>query len=165
MVLNLFYADGFKDLGSFRLTLEPAKDYRVIFEVVGNTLHGQVFEVTDVENGGVLGAMVADQFRDLDANPPSPDNYDGNAATPDEPFDPTKFAAGFSGVYGVGHAFTTDADFTIDNFRTESINPMGAGQGGSIPEPTSIGLILLGGMSLWLDESRRRRQCCVAPRP
>jgi hypothetical protein len=118
MVLTIMNGSGLKDIGSFPLTLDPAIDYRVVFEVVGNTLHGQVFEVTDVANGGIVGAMVADQFRDLDANPPGDDDYDG-PLNPVRPFIP--YTSGFSGVYGVGHIFFTDPDFTIDNFKSESI--------------------------------------------
>ncbi|HEY3394112.1 MAG TPA: hypothetical protein VGK58_15475 [Lacipirellulaceae bacterium] len=144
MVLSIFHGDGIKDVGSFPLTLDPAKDYRVIFEVNGNTIHGQVFEVTDVASGGVVGAMVADQFRDLDANPPSPDNYDGSPDGSDEPFDPAMFASGFSGVYGVGHAFYTDPDFTIDNFRTESI-----GGGGLLGDYNENGVVDAADYVVW----------------
>ncbi|MBM3881062.1 MAG: hypothetical protein FJ387_15295 [Verrucomicrobia bacterium] len=33
------------DIGSEKVTLDPAKDYTFVLEVVGSTLHGQVFEV------------------------------------------------------------------------------------------------------------------------
>jgi hypothetical protein len=121
MVLKILHGGGLEDIGAFGLTLDTAKDYRVVFEVIGNTVHGQVFEVTDVASGGILGPMVADQFRDLDANPPDMENYDGSPDGSDDVFDPSQYASGVSGVYGIGHIFTTDADFTIDNFRAESI--------------------------------------------
>ncbi len=122
MVLTILHGSGLKDVGSFPLTLDTAKDYRVVFEVIGNTLHGQVFEVTDVANGGIVGVMVADQTRNLDTNPADPDDYDG-PLNPVRPFIP--YTSGFSGVYGVGHAFGKDPDFTIDNFKSESIGVAG----------------------------------------
>lgn len=116
MVLNILSGDALRDVGSFPLTLDGGKDYRVIFEVIGNVLHGQVLEL---DAGGNVVATVADQTRDLDANPPGIRNWDGDPLTPDAEFVP--YASGYSGVYGIGHVFYTDADFTIDNFRSESI--------------------------------------------
>jgi hypothetical protein len=116
MVLTILSGAALTDVGSFPLTLEAAKDYRVIFEVIGNVLHGQVMELDGVGN---VVATVADQTRDLDANPPGLKNWDGDPNTPDDEFVP--YASGYSGVYGIGHVFYTDADFTIDNFRSESL--------------------------------------------
>jgi len=116
MVLTIMSGAALTDVGSFPLTLEGDKDYRVIFEVIGNVLHGQVLEL---DAGGNVVATLADQTRDLDANPPGIRNWDGDPNTPDAEFVP--YASGYSGVYGIGHVFYTDADFTIDNFRSESI--------------------------------------------
>ena len=116
MVLNIEHGNGSKDVGSFRIFLDNTIDYRVIFEVIGNTLHGQVFELA----GGVpIGDPLADQFVDLDANPPGLEKYDG-PNSPEREFVP--YVSGYSGVFGVGYfPLQSDADFTIDNFRTESI--------------------------------------------
>jgi hypothetical protein len=116
MVLGILYPDGLKDIGSQKVTLDPAKDYRVVFEAIGNVLHGQVFEL---DSNGQVVAMVAEKERDLDANPPDPDNYDFDPNTPDQPFVP--YTGGYSGVFGLGSYFQANADFTIDNFRTESV--------------------------------------------
>lgn len=116
MVLNILSGDALRDVGSIPLTLDGGKDYRVIFEVIGNVLHGQVLEL---DGGGNVVATVADQMRDLDANPPGVRNWDGDPNTPDAEFVP--YASGYSGVYGIGHVFYTDADFSIDNFRSESL--------------------------------------------
>ncbi|MBP8260686.1 MAG: PEP-CTERM sorting domain-containing protein [Verrucomicrobia bacterium] len=45
---------GLHDIGSYKITLDPAKDYRFVLEIAGSNLHGQVFEVG--------GGMVAEQF-------------------------------------------------------------------------------------------------------
>jgi len=116
MVLSILSGEAITDVGSFQVTLDNTKDYRVIFEVIGNTLHGQVLEL---DAGGIVVATVADQMRDLDASPPGVKNWDGDPLTPEAEFVP--YAGGYSGVYGVGHVFFTDADFTIDNFRSESL--------------------------------------------
>jgi hypothetical protein len=116
MVLNILSGEALTDVGSFQLTLDAAKDYRVVFEVIGNVLHGQVMELDGVGN---IVATVADQTRDLDASPPGVKNWDGDPNTPEAEFVP--YASGYSGVYGVGNVFYTDADFTIDNFRSESL--------------------------------------------
>lgn len=118
MVLNLVYGDGLRDIRSQKgasITvplLDNTKDYRFVFEVIGNVLHGQVLNLTD---GGVT---VAEQFRNLDLEPIGNIDHDGDDATPEIPFVP--IASGFSGAYAVGHVFLSDGDFTIDNFRTET---------------------------------------------
>lgn len=122
MVLNILSGAALTDVGSFPLTLDGGKDYRVIFEVIGNVLHGQVLEL---DGGGNVVATVADQTRDLDANPAGVRNWDGDPNTPDAEFVP--YASGYSGVYGIGHVFYTDADFTIDNFRSESLGTLQPG--------------------------------------
>jgi hypothetical protein len=116
IVLNILMGGGFKDIGSLPVSLDPAKDYRFSLEVVGNTLHGQVFELT---SGGAQGPLVAEKIRNLDLEPVGNVNHDGDAGTPDIPFVP--FASGYSGVFGVGHVFLSDIDFTLDNFRSESL--------------------------------------------
>lgn len=117
MVLTLVYGDGLKDIRSQKgpstsVLLDNTKDYRFVLEVVGNTLHGKVLNLTD---GGVT---VAEQFRNLDVEPIGNIDHDGDNATPEIPFVP--IASGFSGAYVVGHVFLSDGDFTIDNFRTET---------------------------------------------
>lgn len=116
MVLNILHGGGLKDIGSEAVTLDNTKDYRFSLEIVGNTLHGQVFELGP---GGSLGPMVAEKIRDLDANPAGNMDLDGNPLTPAEPFVP--YVNGYSGLFGVGHVFQSPADFTIDNFKTESL--------------------------------------------
>jgi hypothetical protein len=119
MVLGILHASGIKDIspgGSQKINLDPAKDYRLTFEAVGNVLHGQVFELGPA--GQVVG-LVHETMRDLDANPPDADNYDYDPNTPEAPFVP--YASGFSGVFGVGSFLGSNADFTIDNFRTETV--------------------------------------------
>jgi hypothetical protein len=119
MVLGILHADGIKDIGSQQVTLDAAKDYRFSLEAVGNVLHGQVFEL---DGAGQAVAMVAEKMRDLDANPPDPDNYDYDPNTPEAPFVP--YESGYSGVFGVGFFLGSDADFTIDNFRTETVGSL-----------------------------------------
>jgi hypothetical protein len=119
MVLGILHGDGIKDIspgGSPQVTLDPSKDYRFSLEAVGNVLHGQVFELN--ASGQVVG-LVTEALRDLDASPPSNDNYDYDPNTPEGPFVP--YASGYSGVFGVGFFLGADADFTIDNFRTETV--------------------------------------------
>ncbi|MCC6493065.1 MAG: PEP-CTERM sorting domain-containing protein [Pirellulales bacterium] len=122
MVLNILHGGGFKDVGSQPVDLDFAKDYRFVLEVVGNVLHGQVFELDDMGN---QVAMIAEKFRDLDANPPDPMDLDGNPATPDEEFVP--YASGYSGLYSVGHVAFSEANVTYDNFKSESIGAAAPG--------------------------------------
>jgi hypothetical protein len=42
------------DIGSQQVTLDPAKDYKFVLEIIGSQLHGQVFEIG--------GGMVAERF-------------------------------------------------------------------------------------------------------
>ena len=116
MVLNVLHGGGFKDIGSQPVSLDSSKDYRFVLEIVGNTLHGQVFELNG--SGGVVG-LVAEKIRDLDTSPVGDINHDANLATPEIPFVP--FANGYSGTFGVGHVFLSDIDYTIDNFKSESL--------------------------------------------
>jgi hypothetical protein len=111
IVLTLFWAGGPKDIGSQKVSLDNTKDYRFVLEVIGTTLHGQVFNLTD---GGV---MVAERFRDF-VTEPIMLNHDNNAGTPDIPHVP--YTSGFSGVYAYGYIIASDADITYDNFRTET---------------------------------------------
>jgi hypothetical protein len=119
MVLSILHADGLKDIGSQQVTLDASKDYRFSLEAVGNILHGQVIEL---DGAGQEVGIVAEKMRDLDADPPNPDNYDYDPNTPDAPFVP--YTSGYSGVFGVGFFLGSDADFTIDNFRTETVAPL-----------------------------------------
>jgi hypothetical protein len=82
------------DLSAQRATLEEGKSYRFILEVIGNTLHGQIYNLTD-------GGKVAEQFVDL--------VFEGG---------PT-YANGTSGTFG----YTEDpfsTTFGIDNFKAET---------------------------------------------
>jgi Dockerin type I domain len=118
MVINLVYGDGLKDIRSQKGAsisvplLDNTKDYRFVFEVTGNVLHGQVFNLSDG------GAIVAEQFRNLDVEPVGNIDHDGDNGTPEIPFVP--YTDGYSGLYAVGYVFLSDGDFTIDNFRTET---------------------------------------------
>lgn len=42
------------DIGSQQVSLDPAKDYRFVLELIGSSIHGQVFEIG--------GGMVAERF-------------------------------------------------------------------------------------------------------
>jgi hypothetical protein len=125
MVLNLIYGDGLKDLRSqkgqapngIEPLLDNTKDYRFVFEVIGNTMHGQVIELD--ASGNEVGT-VAEQFRNMDVEPVGNIDHDGDNGTPQIPFDPSTIASGFSGAYAVGYVLATDGDVTIDNFKTET---------------------------------------------
>jgi hypothetical protein len=127
MVLNLVYGDGLKDLrpqkGQAPTGIEPlldnTKDYRFMFEVIGNVLHGQVIEL---DAGGSEVGIVAEQWRnvDLSVEPVGNIDHDGDNSTAQIPFDPSTIASGFSGAYAVGYILATDGDVTIDNFKTET---------------------------------------------
>ena len=80
------------DIGSQRITLDETKDYRLMLEVIGNTIHGQVTEIG-------TGTIVADSFADISSNEPI-------------------YTSGTSGAYGYTfNPFSTV--FGIDNFRAE----------------------------------------------
>lgn len=111
MVLTIAWAGGVSDMGSQKVRLDNTKDYRFVLEVVGNTVHGQVFNLTD---GGV---MVAERFRDLVAEPVFL-NHDNNPNTP--PIQHIPYPNGYSGAYAYGYVLAGDADVTFDNFRTET---------------------------------------------
>ena len=113
VVLYLFTGSGNRDIGSRPVVLDSANDYRFELEVIGGTLQGRVIQL----DGGA-GTVVAEQSRDLIANPITVDD-DGDPATPQVMHEP--YASGFSGILGVGNVFDPDLDYTIDNFRSESI--------------------------------------------
>jgi len=122
MVLNLLYGDGLKDIRSQKGTfgiplLDTTKDYRIVFEVIGNALHGQVFEL---DGSGNIVAPVAEQWRDVVVEPIGNIDHDGDNNTPQIPFDPASISSGFSGLFGLGYVLGADADVTWDNFRTET---------------------------------------------
>jgi hypothetical protein len=89
-----------EDLGSQQVTLDLAnKDYTFVLEVIGNQLHGQVFEVG--------GGMVAEKI-----------GTDSNSL----------FASGSSGVFGYSAVVAqVPTNFTIDNFSTADIPEPAAG--------------------------------------
>jgi hypothetical protein len=83
-----------RDIGAQRVTLDQNKDYRYVLELIGNTIHGQV---TDLSNG----MIVAELFKNIANNPNDP-----------------VYASGTSGAMGYTQSpFNTV--FGIDNFRTE----------------------------------------------
>ena len=108
-----FTGSGNRDIGSRPLILDPANDYRFELEVIGSLVQGRVIQL----DGGA-GTVVAEQSRDLIANPITVD-HDGDPATAQIMHEP--YASGFSGILGVGNVFDPDLDYTIDNFRSESI--------------------------------------------
>jgi hypothetical protein len=112
MVLTLGWAGGVRDIGSQKVRLDNGKDYRFVLEVVGSTLHGQVFNLTD---GGIL---IGERFRDLIAEPVMLD-HDDNNGTPDIQHVP--YMEGFSGMYAYGYIIASDANVKFDNFRTETL--------------------------------------------
>jgi hypothetical protein len=97
--------DPVKDIGSQRAHLDENKDYRFVLEIVGNVIHGQVFNLTD---GGVLTAELFN-----------------NIATATN-----VYASGTSGVFGYTE-MPFDTQFTIDNFRAETIVPGDYNENGS----------------------------------
>jgi hypothetical protein len=112
MVLTLGWAGGVTDIGSQKVRLDNGKDYRFVLEVIGTTLHGQVFNLTD---GGIL---VGERFRDLAAEPVFV-NHDNNSTTP--PIQHVPYTEGYSGMYAYGYVILSDANVTFDNFRTETL--------------------------------------------
>jgi hypothetical protein len=113
MVLYIFDGGGDTDVRSEKVHLDNTKTYRFVLEVVGPSLHGQVFNLTD---GGV---MVAEQFRDLSVEPISTD-HDNNPVTP--PVVHVPYADGFSGIIGIGSSIAGgEAQLTVDNFETQSL--------------------------------------------
>ena len=50
------------DIGAQRVTLDENKDYRIILEVIGNDIHGQVTEIA-------TGTLVAESFKNIANNP------------------------------------------------------------------------------------------------
>ena len=85
----LYRIDGanFADLGHQQVTLDPLRDYRLVLEVAGNQLHGQVFDIA-------AGTMVAERF--------------ANDAT---------YASGFAGLFAYSQIPIPPADVTWDNFE------------------------------------------------
>jgi hypothetical protein len=93
------------DIGSQRAHLDETKDYRFKLEVVGNVIHGQVFNLTD---GGVL---TAEMFNNIASSP-------------------NVYTSGTSGVFGYTES-PFDTQFTVDNFRSETIVPGDYDENGS----------------------------------
>jgi hypothetical protein len=114
MVMAILWAGTTKDIGSQKVRLDNAKDYRFVLEAIGAHLHGQVWEL-DVS--GNIVKLVAEEFRDV-VTEEVLDDWDFNSGTPDTEHVP--YTSGYSGVWGLGSAFDRDADFTIDNFRAET---------------------------------------------
>lgn len=120
VTLIINHGGGQKDIRSqVNTVLDTAKDYRFVLEVVGDELHGQIFEINA---GGGIVTQVANLLRNLATEPAGLGNYDGYSSTPDTQFTP--LTGGYSGVYVVGHAFFTPGDAYFDNFLTESLAPL-----------------------------------------
>jgi hypothetical protein len=90
MVLYRITGADLHDIGSQQVTLDVAnKDYTFSLEIIGNELHGTVFEIG--------GDMVAEKF-----------------AVEEDPY-----TSGFSGLFGFSGAATgLQTDFTVDNFSS-----------------------------------------------
>jgi hypothetical protein len=86
--------DPVSDIGSQRVHLDETKDYRFVLEVIGNVIHGQVYNLTDGGN------LIAESFANI-----------GNETN--------VYSSGTSGVFGYTES-PFDTQFTIDNFRTET---------------------------------------------
>jgi hypothetical protein len=86
--------DPVNDIGSQRVHLDETKDYRFVLELIGNVIHGQVYNLTDG------GALIAESFANITAST-------------------NVYASGTSGVFGYTES-PFDTQFTIDNFRTET---------------------------------------------
>jgi hypothetical protein len=87
------------DLGAQQVTLDPAKDYTFVLEVIGNELHGQVFEIG--------GGMVAERrFTDTT---------------------PLAIASGYSGLFAYSQNPLPPVDVTWDNFFTDVVPEPGTG--------------------------------------
>jgi hypothetical protein len=84
------------DIGSQQVTLDPEKDYRFILEIVGDQLHGQVWEI----GGGMVGERFA-----TDATYPS---------------------GGFPGFIAYSQAPVPPVDVTFDNFSDTIPEPTAA---------------------------------------
>jgi hypothetical protein len=84
--------DPVNDIGAQRVTLDENKDYRIMLEVIGNTIHGQVTEIG-------TNIVVAESFKDISTNP-------------------NVYTSGTSGVFGYTES-PFETRFGIDNFRTE----------------------------------------------
>jgi hypothetical protein len=82
------------DIGAQRVTLSQDKDYRFILEVIGNSIHGQVIDLSN-------GMIVAESFKNIANNPNDP-----------------VYASGTSGVIGYTQSPFSPV-FGIDNFRAE----------------------------------------------
>lgn len=88
MVLYRISGLSLSDKGSYKVTLDPNKDYRFALDVTGNTVHGWVYEI----GGGLVAEKVY--------------------------VDPTPFASGRSGVFGYSASSIGPAtDFSVDNFQ------------------------------------------------
>jgi hypothetical protein len=85
------------DLGAQPIILDPAKDYRLVLEVVGDQLHGQVI---DLETGEVVAERTA-----TDAT----------------------YASGYSGLFAYSQDPIPPVDVSWDNFAADIVPEPGAG--------------------------------------
>ena len=81
------------DIGSQQVTLDPEKDYRFILEILGDQVHGQVYEI----GGGLVGERFA-----TDATYP---------------------AGGFPGLIAFSQTPIPPTDVTFDNFSDQIPEP------------------------------------------
>ena len=85
------------DLGAQAVILDPARDYRLVLEVVGDQLHGQVI---DVESGEMVAERTA-----TDAT----------------------YTSGYSGLFAYSQDPVPPVDVSFDNFAADVIPEPGAG--------------------------------------
>jgi hypothetical protein len=82
------------DMGAQRVTLDQNKDYRIVLELIGNSIHGKVVDLSN-------GMTVAESFKNIANNPSDP-----------------IYTSGTSGVIGYTQSPFSPV-FSIDNFRAE----------------------------------------------
>ena len=85
----LYRIDGasFADLAHQQVTLDPLRDYRLVLEIIGSQLHGQVF---DIATGGMVAERLANDVA---------------------------YASGFAGLFAYSQTPLPPVDVTWDNFE------------------------------------------------
>ena len=171
------FAEGvFDDISAQQLTLDPNKDYRFSLEIIGNQLHGQVFEigggtvseafVTDnTYTSGYSGILsISQEDPAIPGMEPSPNFTVDNFSSED--------VVSLVGDYN-GNGKVDAADYVLwrdnpdgfggspagyDAWRAHFGNPPGSGaglgDGSAVPEPVGGLLILLG--TIFLNMATRR---------